>query len=91
MKQALFNYGIALLNINEFEQASKAFDESLKIEGKHRGDVNREDILLNKGVALQKSGKNGYKKCWKEAADLGSKKAKSLLEQLSKNDVGTSV
>ena len=77
-KYICFNYGKLLLKLEKPIEAITIFEKVMAMpDGKKK--IAQADILLNYGVALQKSGKKGFKKNWKNAAELGSKKAKDLL------------
>lgn len=79
-RQVWFNYGKALLEVNEYEKAFNAFDQVLMLEeGKDR--ISDADKYLYRGIAREKAGKNGFIKDWKEAEKLGSKKATKLLKR----------
>ncbi|NBC08530.1 MAG: tetratricopeptide repeat protein [Bacteroidetes bacterium] len=77
-KRALLNYGRALLGLERYADAVKAFDATFDIEDAL--DIPEADLLLYRGIALQKAGKKGFKKAWKQAANQGSSKAAELLE-----------
>ena len=75
-----FNYGKALLEVGEYENAFNAFDTVINMEeGKDR--ISQADKYLYRGIAREKAGKNGFLKDWKEAQKLGSKKAIKLLKR----------
>lgn len=80
-KQAFYNYGIALLKSGNSADAIKAFDTTASIT---EGTVNftEAELLLHRGLALQKAGKKGFEKDWKAAAEMGSEKAVALLQEL---------
>lgn len=78
-KKAFLELGRALLGKKQYQDAVKAFSEGLKLEtGKE--DALIADQFLFRGIAIQKSGEEGYRKDWKEAANRGSKRAAELLE-----------
>lgn len=79
---AYYNYGICLHETGNHKDALKAFENALATE-EGTDQVSNADILVNHGLALQSSGKNGFKKDWKEAAQLGSKHAEELLATIS--------
>jgi len=81
-KRAFFNYGRALFELGQHEEALQAFDHALQIK-KSEKDVPASELLLYHGLALQKSGKSGFKKDWQDAAAQGSEKAAELLEEAS--------
>ena len=77
-KSAYYNYGLCLIETENYAEALKAFENALACEvGKDL--VSDAEILVNHGLALHRSGKNGFKKDWKEAASMGSKHAEELL------------
>lgn len=79
-KKSFFNYGKALFATEEYEQAVNAFNKALDIE-EGRGNITSAEILLHRGLALQKAGQRGFKKDWKAAADQGSTRAAELLQE----------
>lgn len=81
-KSAYNNYGVCLFEIGNHSDALKAFDSALACEA-GSDMVSNAEILVNHGLALHSAGKNGFKKDWKEAAQLGSKHAEELLATLS--------
>ena len=83
MKKALFQYGMVLIELNEFAEAVIAFDKALVATGGDEG-IDESEILTNRGLAKQKAGKTGYIKDIKEAAEKGGKRAKTLLKTLQK-------
>jgi len=75
-----FEYGKALLEVKEYEQAFNAFDQCILLEeGKDR--IKDADKYLYRGIAREKAGKNGFLKDWKKAQEFGSKKATQLLKR----------
>ncbi|HOY13053.1 MAG TPA: tetratricopeptide repeat protein [Saprospiraceae bacterium] len=78
---AFYNYGIALLENENNEEAIEAFNSALALPEVSDG-IQMADILRNRGLAKKKSGKNGYIKDIKEAASLGDALATSLLQQI---------
>ncbi len=81
-KQAWYNYGVALLKMEDYAEALKAFDAATSIpEG--RITFTEAELLLHHGLALQKSGKSGFEKDWKAAAKMGSARAAELLEEMA--------
>ncbi len=81
-KWAFFNYGVLLLEKEDFDGALKAFEEAANIEN-GLGDIEISSILRNRGIAKKKAGKNGYIKDIKEAAALGDADAKTLLQEMA--------
>lgn len=78
-KHTFFNYGKALLANGAYKEAVAAFNEASKLESAD-DDFTNAELLLHRGMALQKAGQKGYLKDWKAAADQGSKRAAELLE-----------
>ena len=81
MRKALYQYGLVLIELNEFSEAVIAFDKALNTQGKDDG-MDEAEILTLRGIAKQKAGKTGYIKDIKDAAQKGGKRAKSLLKNL---------
>ncbi|MBK8348920.1 MAG: hypothetical protein IPL08_15420 [Saprospiraceae bacterium] len=79
IRWANYHYGLVLLELEEFPDALKAFDKALEAEAVADGIIEA-DILTYRGIAKQKSGKNGYVKDIKDAAAKGGKRAKNLLK-----------
>ena len=77
-KHCLFKYGQVLTELDEYEKAIDAINESLSISEGH-GAVPKAEQLVRRGIAKQKSGSSGFLSDWKEAADLGSNIAEELL------------
>lgn len=78
---ALYYYGLALLENENYEEAIQAFNAALELP-EINDRINLTDILRNRGIAKQRCGKNGYIKDIKEAASLGDRQASSLLEKI---------
>jgi tetratricopeptide (TPR) repeat protein len=77
-KKVFHDYGIALLGLNEYENAIVAFNKSIAIkEGK--GNLSEADQFYYRGYALKKAGKKGYQEDLSKAADRGSDRAVELL------------
>jgi tetratricopeptide (TPR) repeat protein len=83
VRAAQYNYGLVLLEIEDFSEALKAFDKASNLPEVKDGIVEA-DILTYRGIAKQKAGKNGYVKDIKDAASKGGKKAKNLLKSINK-------
>jgi len=77
-----FNYGLVLMQLENYDEALNAFESTLSI---HEGydDISEAEKLKNRGLAKQKAGKNGYIKDIKDAADLGDKEAATLLKNIA--------
>lgn len=76
---SFYNYGLALLKTDSYEEAVAAFTSALEIE-EGKGSFSKKDCLVNRGIARKKAGKNGYLQDWKAAVELGSKEAAKLIK-----------
>lgn len=74
---AYSEYGMALIELGQYEDAVDAFDKALSNEATKKKQ--RAGQFLNRGIAKQKAGGSGFLSDWKEAAHLGDSKAKKLL------------
>jgi len=81
LRKAWFNYGKALMALNEFTEAQKAFNSALETP-ELKGDVTNAELLLHRGMALRQGGQSGYLRDWKAAADQGLARAAELLEEV---------
>lgn len=81
LRSSFYKYGIVLMHLEEFADALKAFDKALGLPHNEDG-LNEADILTQRGLAKQKSGKTGFSKDIKEAAAKGGVKAKNLLKSM---------
>ena len=79
-KRAHTNYGLALMETGEYKDALEQFDLALQVTDATK-DVPEGELLLLRGLALQKAGRKGFKKAWEDAAACGSEKAAELLAQ----------
>jgi tetratricopeptide (TPR) repeat protein len=78
-RSAYFNYGKVLLELEKFNDALEAFEKCLDIaEG--ADSISEATKLMYRGIAKKKTGKSGFIKDLKQAADLGNKSAESLLK-----------
>ncbi|MEM1321483.1 MAG: tetratricopeptide repeat protein [Bacteroidota bacterium] len=75
-----FNYGKALLETGNNEDALAAFDAALNLQ-EGNDNLSEAERLVYRGIARKACGKNGYLQDWKAAAKLGSKKASELLKK----------
>lgn len=80
-RQAWHNYGVCLLEIEQYDDALEAFNEASELPDVNDG-IEMKELLRNRGVAKQKAGKNGFIKDIKEAAKLGDKLASTLLNEI---------
>lgn len=81
-RSSFYDYGIVLIETEDYEKAIEMFDSALDLEEGY-DSIPKSEMLKQRGIARQKSGKNGHIKDFKEAADLGDKEAASLLKALS--------
>lgn len=79
---AFFHYGITLFNLEQHEEAMEAFEKALEMDDVADG-IEEASMLRYRGIAKQKAGKNGFIKDIKDAAKLGDKQAKTLLEEFA--------
>ncbi len=77
-KQSFFNYGKVLLEIGEYADSLKAFNQAIEIE-KESEEKASADQLLYRGIARQRAGDRGFAKDWTQAAKMGSEEASKLL------------
>ena len=77
----VYHYGLVLFELEDYENALKAFDQALKIT---TGKDKIADSLkyYYRGMAKKMCGKNGFIADLKMASDLGEKRAEKLLEEL---------
>ena len=78
-RDAYFDYGQALLELEDYAGAVESFEKMIAIE-KGNDKIPMAKQLRFRGIAKQKAGQNGYKSDLKEAAELGDKVAMRLLE-----------
>jgi len=81
-KEALSTYGKVLLDLEEYDEALKAFDKAFEIEEDANEKENGKRLYF-RGVAKQKAGKSGFIKDIKKAADLGITEAADLLAEMA--------
>lgn len=81
-KDAFSTYGKVLLDLEEYEDALKAFDQAFEIAEDSDEKENGKRLYF-RGVAKQKAGKSGFIKDIKKAADLGVSEAAELLEEIA--------
>lgn len=82
-KNALFNYGKALLEVGEFSEAVNAFNQMFEFDAERSEAPSKAEQYYNRALARQKAGETGYMTDLKEAAGHGSEKAAELLEEIS--------
>ena len=74
-----FDYGVALMETENFDEAVSAFESALDLDAAAGKNVNPKRLRY-RGLAKHKAGKNGFKKDIKEAAELGDEEAAKLLK-----------
>ncbi len=79
--QIAFKYGKVLLELDENEEAIKAFDKSL-VEISKSDETEENEKYFYRGIAKKKAGKNGSIKDIKMAKELGFQNAEQLTAQL---------
>ncbi len=79
LKKVYFDYGKALLALGKYEQAIQAFSESASYEEKSNVTVEQDELLILRGLARQKAGRDDFETDWRKAAKSGSARAKQLL------------
>jgi tetratricopeptide (TPR) repeat protein len=72
-------FGKCKLELGEYQEAIDAFTQALAIEEGEELAL-KSEILLQKGIAMQKAGKDASAD-WEKAAELGSEKAEAYLKQ----------
>lgn len=75
-------YSKVLMELSEYELALQSIQKIEQIEGEQI-EIPEEDYYTCLGVAKKMAGKKGYVADLKTAANLGSVKAKSILEEIS--------
>lgn len=80
-KKALFQYGRSLFELSDHKEAVNAFNQAAAIES-GEGAPSDAELLLWRGLALQKAGQTGFVNDWRAAADKGSERAARLLEEV---------
>ena len=75
-------YGQVLIELQEYNKAIDAFNESLAIPEEKADNIEAEQLTF-RGIARQKAGESGFTSDWERAADLGSEKAAELLATLA--------
>jgi len=79
-KTVLINYGLVLLEQEEYLTAIQVFDRCLEAE-KGNSKVSRGVLLRHLGIAKKKAGKKDFKKILKQAVEEGDKVAANILKQ----------
>lgn len=82
-KNAFYNYGRALYESGEYDQAVEAFNSMFEFDASRAETPSKADQFFNRGLARQKAGESGYVNDLKEAAGYGSTKAVELLAELT--------
>ncbi|RME05057.1 MAG: hypothetical protein D6816_09285 [Bacteroidetes bacterium] len=81
--RAMFNYGKALFEVGEFNEAVKVFDKLLAMEQEGKMIPPKEQQYYYRALAKKNAGEGGYLSDLKEAATLGSEEASAMLESLA--------
>lgn len=79
IRWALYQYGLVLIEKQDYVEAIKSFDRALDSPEVNDG-IDESDILYARSQARQKAGKPGHVKDLKEAANRGNRKAKAHLK-----------
>ncbi len=82
-KNVLYNYGKALFEIGQYAESVAVFNRMLNFETQWDEAPSKADQYLNRGLARQKAGESGFVSDIKEAANLGSEKAATILHELA--------
>jgi len=83
VRQMTFNYARSLFASENFLEAVEKFNTALEMDEKKDG-LDRGNMLMHRGLAKQKAGKNGFLKDFKEAVSLGCTEAEQLLRRKGK-------
>lgn len=83
-RAAFVDYIKVLIAQEAYPEALKAIDLALEIEEGY-GEITPGELLRYRGIAKNKSGKSGFLKDLKEAAELGDEDAKKLISTFSKS------
>ena len=81
-KVSLLQYSKVLMELAEYDLALESIQKIKLIEG-DQVEISEEDYYTTLGMAKKMAGKKGYVADLKTAANLGSRKAKSILEEIS--------
>ena len=81
-KKTQLLYSKVLMELSEYELALESIQKIENIPGKQIA-ISDEEYYTTLGLAKKMAGKKGYVADLKTAADLGSMKAKSILEEIS--------
>lgn len=79
---SLSNYGKVLLELEQYEDALKAFDLAFELDKDENAKENGKRLYF-RGIAKQKAGKSGFIKDIKQAAELGVSEAEALLKEIA--------
>lgn len=77
-RKALHNFGRALLGLSRYQEAADAFHQAVEIET-GKDNLSLADRFFYRGLALQKAGKEEFRKDLDVAASHGSEKAARML------------
>lgn len=78
---AYFHYGLVLLELEQHKEALEALEKASELPDVNDG-IDKAVLLRLRGEAKKKSGKNGFVKDIKDAAEMGDIRAKALLTEL---------
>lgn len=81
-RDAFFDFGHVLLEMEKYSDSVAAFDHCLVLE-EGNDSISLGEKLRMRGIAKQKAGQNGFKKDLKDASEQGDKIANTLLQELS--------
>lgn len=81
-RQVAFDKARALSEDGKLEDAIKCFNEAIELPPRD-GHPLQAEILLHRGIAMQKGGKKGFKESLKQAAEEGSERAAALLAEVA--------
>lgn len=81
-KWALFNHGKVLIELGKYAEALDSLQKAMKLTSVQEM-VSDADVLVYRGIARKKAGKNGFLSDWTEAKKLGSTQAEQLLQSVS--------
>lgn len=78
-REGHFMYAKTLVELEKYTEAIEQFNIALELENGH-DKIPKAEMIRRRGLAKQMAGHNGYKKDFKDAAELGDKKAAALIK-----------
>ena len=81
-RQAFYNYGRVLFELEKYVDAISAFQSAMEIESGN-DKISEADMFFYLGSSKKNAGKNGYVSDLKKASEMGSKAAKKMLSTKS--------